>query len=144
MSVLYGKLPGKFLSQSTMSANLCQLGAVFLTLHTPTGITHQAFGLICLFSLSFFLISSPHDGDDDDDDDIFITSIIIIIIIIIIITLKGANREFTISSLRREPSPTRTLKWPGRNCVQITCNTSGAHHVKHVVCHLVRWHSSAI
>ena len=37
------------------------------------------------------------------------------------------------SSLRRELSPTRTLKWPGRNHVQITCNTSSAYHVQHVV-----------
>ena len=35
------------------------------------------------------------------------------------------------------------LKWPGRNRVQITCNTSSAHHA-HVVCHLVRRGSSAI
>ena len=34
------------------------------------------------------------------------------------------------SSLCREPSPTRTLKWPGRNRVQIT---SSAYHVEHVV-----------
>ena len=30
------------------------------------------------------------------------------------------SRFFTISSQPREPSPTRTLKWPGRNRVQIT------------------------
>ena len=53
-------------------------------------------------------------------------------------------RFFTISSLRREPSPTRTLKWPRRNLVQITCNTSSAHHVQHVVCYFVRRDSSAI
>ena len=29
------------------------------------------------------------------------------------------SRFLTISSLRREPSSTRTLKWPGRNRVQI-------------------------
>ena len=40
---------------------------------------------------------------------------------------------FTISSLCREPSQTCTLKWPGRNRVQITCNTSSAYHVQHVV-----------
>ena len=34
------------------------------------------------------------------------------------------SRFFTISSLRCEPSPTRTLKWLGRNHVQITCNLS--------------------
>ena len=54
--------------------------------------------------------------------------------IIIIIAFKGAIRDFfTISSMRREPSPTCTLKWPGSNLVQITCNTSSACHVQHVV-----------
>ena len=43
------------------------------------------------------------------------------------------SRFFTISSQRRELSPTRTLKWPRRNRVQITCNTSSAYHVEHVV-----------
>ena len=42
------------------------------------------------------------------------------------------SRFFTISSQRRELSPTRTLKWPRRSCVQITCNTSSAYHVQHV------------
>ena len=37
---------------------------------------------------------------------------------------------FTVSSQRRELSPTRTLKWPRRNRVQITCNTSSAYHVQ--------------
>ena len=57
---------------------------------------------------------------------------------------KRNSRFFTISSLRRKLSPTCTLKWPGCNCVQITCNTSGAYHVQHVMCHLVRRDSSAI
>ena len=53
------------------------------------------------------------------------------LITIIIIAFKGAVRDFfTISSQRRELSPTRTLKWPGRNRVQITCNTSSAYHVQ--------------
>ena len=43
------------------------------------------------------------------------------------------SRFFTISSLRRESSPTCTLKWPGPNRVQITCNTLSAYHVQHVV-----------
>ena len=43
------------------------------------------------------------------------------------------SRFFTISSQRRELSPARTLKWPRRNRVQITCNTSSAYHVQHVV-----------
>ena len=34
--------------------------------------------------------------------------------------------------MRREPSPTRTLKLPKRNGVQITCNTSNAYHMQHV------------
>ena len=50
------------------------------------------------------------------------------------IAFRGAIRIFfTISSLRREPSPTQTLKWPGRNRVQITCYTSSVYHVQHVV-----------
>ena len=40
------------------------------------------------------------------------------------------SRFFTISSLRRELSPTRTHKWPGRNRVQTMCNTSSAYHVQ--------------
>ena len=40
------------------------------------------------------------------------------------------SRFFTIFSQRRELSPTCTLKWPGRNRVQITCNTSNAYHVQ--------------
>ena len=39
------------------------------------------------------------------------------------------SRFVTISS-QRELSLTRTLKWPGRNRVQITCNTSSAYHVQ--------------
>ena len=66
---------------------------------------------------------------------------IMIIIIILMITLNGAIEDFfffTVSSLCRKLSPTGLLKWPGCNCVQITCNTSGAHHVQHVVCHVVQ------
>ena len=43
------------------------------------------------------------------------------------------SRFVTISSLRRELSPTRMLKWPRHNCVQIRCSTSRAYHVQHVV-----------
>ena len=46
-----------------------------------------------------------------------------VIITIMIIAFKGAIADFILfSSLRREPSPTNTLKWPGCNRVQITCN----------------------
>ena len=51
---------------------------------------------------------------------------------------------FTISSLRHELSPTRTLKWPERNRVRVTCYTLSAYHVQPAVCHLVRRDSSAI
>ena len=43
------------------------------------------------------------------------------------------SRFFTISSQRREQSPTSTIKWPRHNCVQITRNISSAYHVQHVV-----------
>ena len=70
---------------------------------------------------------------------IIIIIIIVIIIIIIFFFLNSNNNNhiqrrysifFTISSQRRELSPTRTLKWPGRNRVQITCNTSSAYRVQ--------------
>ena len=64
--------------------------------------------------------------------------------IMMIIELKGAILAFTISSSRRELSPTRTLRRPGYNRVQIACNTQSAYHVQHVVCHVVRRDSSAI
>ena len=50
------------------------------------------------------------------------------------------SRFLTISSLRCELSPTRTLKWPGRNRVKITCNTSSAYHVHHVLW-CATWHA---
>ena len=43
------------------------------------------------------------------------------------------QRHTTISSLPGEPSPTRTLKWTGRNRVEITCNTSSPYYVQHVL-----------
>ena len=69
---------------------------------------------------------------------------ILIIITIIIIAFKGASRDFfAISSQRREPSPTRTLEWPRRNRVQITCNTSSACHVQHVVLRVTWYEGTA-
>ena len=56
--------------------------------------------------------------------------------------IKQSTNKETISSLRRELTPTCTLKWSGRSCVQITCHTSGAHPVQHV-CPVVRRDSSA-
>ena len=46
-------------------------------------------------------------------------------------------------SFRSEPSPTRTLKWPGRYRVQITCNTWSAYHVQHVVLRATRYEGTA-
>ena len=43
------------------------------------------------------------------------------------------SRFFTISSLRHELSPTRTLKLPWSNHVQIMCNTWRAYHMQHVM-----------
>ena len=62
--------------------------------------------------------NNNNDDDDDDDDDDS--------------NERRNSRFFTFPSLRRELSPTRTLKWPGHNRVQITCNTSSAYHVQHV------------
>ena len=52
-------------------------------------------------------------------------------------------RFFTISSLRCEPPPTRTLKWPWCSRVQITCNTSSTYHVQHVVLHATWYEGTA-
>ena len=55
------------------------------------------------------------------------------------------SRFFTISSKRRELSPTRALKWPGRSRVQITCKCPALITCKcHVTCHLVQRDSSAV
>ena len=65
--------------------------------------------------------------------------------VMMMIAFKGAVRDFfKISSLRRELSPTCTLKWPRRYRVQITCNTLSTYHVQRVMCHIVRRDSSAI
>ena len=48
--------------------------------------------------------------------------------------IQRRNERFVaIFSLRREPCPTRTLKWPRRNRLQITYNTSSAYRLQHVV-----------
>ena len=52
-------------------------------------------------------------------------------------TVRRNLRLLTVASLRREQSPTRTLKLPGRSRVQITCNTSGASRVQFAACHVV-------
>ena len=54
-----------------------------------------------------------NDDDDDDEDDNNNDN-----------NNRAERRNstfFTIFSLRREPSPTCTLRWPGRNHVPITC-----------------------
>ena len=42
---------------------------------------------------------------------------------------NNSNNDSNIRIERRELSPTRTLKWPGRNRVRITSNTSSAYHM---------------
>ena len=74
------------------------------------------------------IISNAEEEEDDNDNCI----------------QRRSSRCFTISSLCRELSPTRTFKWPWHNRVKVTCNTSNAYHVQRVVCHLVRRDSSAI
>ena len=46
--------------------------------------------------------------------------------------MNFSNDQFS-PSLHSQLSPTHTLRWPGRNCVQITCNTSSAYNVQHAV-----------
>ena len=74
---------------------------------------------LCIFNNDDDDDDDNNDDDDDDDDNNRIE--------------RRKPRFFfffTISSLRRELSPTRTLKWPERNRVQITCNTSCAYHAQ--------------
>ena len=95
-----------------------------------------------------FIIS---EGKDKAQESIFFCVLSLIcrgsstqVIAIIIIALKGAMRLFTIRSLCRKLSPSRTLKWPGHNRVQITCNTLSAYHMQPALYDLVRKDSSAI
>ena len=48
--------------------------------------------------------------------------IMVVVVVVVVIAFKGANRDFffSISSLRREPSPTRTLKWPGQHTQRLS------------------------
>ena len=92
-----------------------------------------SFGLLCLSAgmQQFILVIREiwRQDDDNDDDD----------------RIERNNVRFcTISSLHCELFPTRTHKWPRRNSVQTTSNTWGAHHMQHVVCHVVQRDSSAI
>ena len=61
-------------------------------------------------------------------------------IVIIVIAWKGAIQDLLTA---REPSPICMLKWPGRNCVQITCIERFS-RAQHVICHVVRRDSSTI
>ena len=54
----------------------------------------------------------------------------VLIIIVVIIAFKGAIRYFLQSPHSAANCLKRTLKWPGRSCVQITCNTSSACRVQ--------------
>ena len=56
---------------------------------------------------------------------------------------RNSRLFFTISSLCLETSPTLTLKWPGRNRVQIMCNILSAYHMQHVMLHVVWYKGTA-
>ena len=99
-------------------------------------VQDKAWGSLCAKDLRLFSeVSFGSQGEKANEVRFLIiviipTVITTTIIIIIIIAFKGAIRDFfTVSSLRRQPSPIPTLKWPGRNRVHSTCNTSSAHNV---------------
>ena len=57
---------------------------------------------------------------------------------------NDTEREFLQSPHYTANCLHRMLWWPGCNCMQITCCTSGAYHMQHVMCHMVRQVISAI
>ena len=59
------------------------------------------------------------------------------------VALTGAVRDIY-NLLTAPQTVSSVLKWPGRNRVEITCNTSSAYHAQHVVSHVVQRDSSAI
>ena len=69
--------------------------------------------------------------------------IMMMILIITLIALKSAIRFFYSLLTAPQTVSSTFAQWPERHRVQITCNTSGADHVQHVVCHVVRRDSSA-
>ena len=56
---------------------------------------------------------------------------------------KNDNSNINDDDDNKNSNNNNTLKWPGSNRVEITCNTLGAYHVQHV-CHVVQSGSSAI
>ena len=75
----------------------------------------EAISILNPFSLLSSLSASPYNNNNNN------------------CIQRRYSRFFTISSQHRKLSPTRTLKWPGHNRVQIMCNTSSAYRVQHVV-----------
>ena len=60
-------------------------------------------------------------------------------------TQNGTIPDFFYTFLMRHKlSPLPTPTWPGRNFVQVTCNTPGAYHVLHIVRRVARRESSPI
>ena len=71
-----------------------------------------------------------NNGNDNGDDDnssssSSSSSSIVVVVVVLIIAFKCAN-------LRREPSPTRTLKWLGRSRVQTHRGLVSCHMPCHV------------
>ena len=95
--------------------------------------------LACLLAcLTSMLHASVSQGRISSDNLIIIRTATTTTIIITIIVFKDTILHFLqLLSVPRTVS-TPTLKRPGRNRVQITCNTSIAYHVQHILCHVAQ------
>ena len=83
-------------------------------------------------SCPFSRHATRHVARDTDGPNILLV-ICTQLIMIIIIAFTGAIWDVLQSPHCAANCLQHTLKWPGRNCVQITCNTSSTCHVQHDV-----------
>ena len=83
---------------------------------TTLGTVHLQYCVLCVDQTRLYVNNNNNNNNNNNSNNNCIQ--------------RRYSRFFTISSQRRELSPTCTLKWPGRNRVQITCNTSSAYHVQ--------------
>ena len=106
-------LSGQFVHLCVQTSQNCNILVAKSWLASCLGWTSQRFCKV--FSGMLY-----HNNDNNNNDDNN--------------RIERCNlRLFTISSMRRVQSPTHTLKRPGSNRVQITCNTSSVYHMQHVV-----------
>ena len=107
-------------SGSSINTEVCHLPVNSHIMHVYISRIFDQNGV----SLQWYIVEIHHSGWKPS----------ICKIIIMIIAFKGIIRDyFTISSQCSRLSPTRTLKWPRCNRVQIMCNTLSAYHMQHVV-----------